>query len=307
MTAEPLVLSGLLRLAAEDLRSAGVPDAMVDARILAAAALGLSREDMLREPDRPVDVDAQARFQAMIARRCAREPVARILGSREFHSLDFGLGPDTLEPRPDSEVVVEVAVEAAVAYGQAIGGPLRVLDLGTGTGCLLLSVLHALPDAEGVGADIAAGAVDVASRNAERLGLAERTRFVRTDWTDGIDGPFDLILSNPPYIETAEIAVLSPEVAGYDPAAALDGGPDGLDAYRALAPRIAAILSSSGVVVLEVGAGQQEDVTSIFAAAGFTPVDPRTDLGGHARALSFATQPVPEWLTSAGKKGLETV
>lgn len=303
MTAEQLSLSDLLRQAAEDLRAAGIPDAMVDSRILAAAAFGLSREDMLREPHRPLDAEAQARFRGMIDRRRAREPVARILGSREFHSLDFGLGPETLEPRPDSEAVVE----AAIVYGQAFDGPVRVLDLGTGTGCLLLSVLHALSDSQGVGVDIAAGAIDVASRNAERLGLGGRARFVRTDWTDGVDGPFDLVLSNPPYIETAAIAGLSPEVAGYDPAAALDGGSDGLDAYRALAPRIAPVLSSPGVVVLEIGAGQQAEVTVIFTAAGFTPIATRTDFGGHVRALCFAAEPLPQWLTDAGKKGLETV
>jgi release factor glutamine methyltransferase len=303
VTADPLVLSGSLRLAAEDLRAAGVPDAMVDARILAAAAFGLSREDMLLEPHRPVEADAEARFRAMIARRCAREPVARILGSREFRSLDFGLGPDTLEPRPDSEAVVE----AAVAYGHAFPGTVRVLDLGTGTGCLLLSVLNELPDATGVGTDIAAGAIDMASRNAGSLGLGNRARFVCTDWTDGLDGSFDLILSNPPYITTAEIAALAPEVAVYDPSAALDGGNDGLDAYRALAPRVSEIVSPSGVVVLEIGAGQQDDVISIFVATGFGLVDIRRDLGGHVRALSFAMEPLPEWLTPAGKKGLETV
>lgn len=303
MTADPLVLSGALRLAAEDLRAAGVPEAMVDARILAAAAFALSREEMLLEPHRPVEADAQARFRAMIERRCAREPVARILGSREFRSLDFGLGPDTLEPRPDSETIVE----AAVTFGQTFPGDIRVLDLGTGTGCLLLSVLSELPGATGVGSDIAAGAIEVASRNAENLGLSDRVRFVCTDWTDGLDGSFDLILSNPPYIATAEIAVLAPEVAAYDPSTALDGGADGLDAYRALAPRALEVLSPSGVVVLEIGAGQQDDVISIFGAVGFGLVDIRSDLGGHARALSFAMEPLPKWLTRTGKKGLETV
>ena len=303
MTADRPALSGVLRQAAEDLRAAGVPDAMVDARILAAAAFELSREDMLLEPHRAVEAGAQAHFRALIGRRCAREPVARILGSREFRSLDFGLGPETLEPRPDSEAVVE----AAVAYGQAFPGAVRVLDLGTGTGCLLLSVLNELPGATGVGSDIAAGAIETACQNAESLGLADRVRFVRTDWTDGIDGTFDLILSNPPYITTAGLAALAPEVAAYDPLAALDGGADGLDAYRALAPRVACTLSPSGVVVLETGAGQQDDVTSIFVAAGFGPVDIRRDLGGHARALSFGMEPLPEWLTGTRKKGLETV
>lgn len=296
-------LSDVLRVAAEELRAADVPDAMIDARILAAAAFELSREEMLLEPHRAVGRDAETRFRAMIDRRCTREPVARILGSREFRSLEFGLGTETLEPRPDSEAVVEMAV----AYGRAFPGIVRILDLGTGTGCLLLSVLNELPQAAGVGSDIAGGAIETASQNAQSLGLADRARFVRTHWTDGIEGPFDLILSNPPYITTAEIAGLAPEVAAYDPAAALDGGADGLNAYRALAPRISALLSPSGVAVLEIGAGQQDDVIPVFEASALRFVDTRRDLGGHARALSFTKEPRPEWLTAVGKKGLETV
>ncbi|CAN0384598.1 unnamed protein product [Discosporangium mesarthrocarpum] len=276
---------------------------MVDARLLAAAACGLSREEMLLEPHRAVAFDAQARFREMVARRCRREPVARILGSREFRSLEFGLGPDTLEPRPDSETIVD----AAVRYGRAFAGPIRVLDLGTGTGCLLLSVLDELGDATGIGSDIATGAIEVATRNAQKLGLADRARFVQADWTAGIDGPFDLILSNPPYINSGEIAELAPEVAAYDPMVALDGGVDGLDAYRALTSCAPPILSAGGVVVIEIGAGQQGDVTAIFDGAGFGLVEARDDLGGHTRALVFAKEPMPEWLTKARKKGLETV
>lgn len=303
MTAGPPTLSGELGRAAQSLREAGVPDAMVDARILAAVAFGLTREDMLLEPHFPVDAETQACFRSMIERRCAREPVARIIGSREFRSLDFRLGAQTLEPRPDSETVVEMAV----AYGRAMPGSVRVLDLGTGTGCLLLSVINELPHATGVGSDIAAGAVETASLNAKCLGLADRVRFVRADWTDGIDGPFDMVLSNPPYIATAEIADLAPEVAMYDPSSALDGGGDGLAAYRALARCVGRILSSSGVVVLEIGAGQKDDVTTIFGDSGFAPVGTRTDLGGHVRAVSFAMEPLSEWLTDDLKKGLETV
>tara|TARA_R110002072_G_scaffold30957_23_gene96064 strand:+ start:440 stop:1351 length:912 start_codon:yes stop_codon:yes gene_type:complete len=303
VTADAVSLSALLRRAADELRDAGVPDAMIDARILAGSAFGLSREKMLLEPHCPVSPDAEARFNAFVARRCAREPVARILGSREFRSLDFLLGPETLEPRPDSEAIVDLAV----AYGRAMAGPLRVLDLGTGTGCLLLSVLDELPGATGVGSDIAAGAVAMAARNAESLGLADRAEFVCADWTDGVEGPFDLVLSNPPYITRDEIAGLAPEVSEYDPQAALDGGPDGLDAYRAIAGRVAAVLSSAAVVVVEIGAGQQAGVVSTFETGSFTLVDTRRDLGGHVRALSFARKPLPEWLTGTGKKGLETV
>ena len=249
MTAGPPTLSGELGRAAQSLRKAGVRDAMVDARILAAAAFGLSREEMLLEPHRPVDVEAQARFRSMIDQRRARAPVARIIGSREFRSLNFRLGAETLEPRPDSETVVEMAVSC----GRAMPRGVRLLDLGTGTGCLLLSVINELPGATGVGSDIAAGAIETAALNAECLGLADRVQFVCADWTDGIDGPFDMVLSNPPYIMTAEIADLAPEVAMYDPLSALDGGDDGLAAYRAIGRQVRAVLSPAGVVVLEIG------------------------------------------------------
>tara|TARA_R110000868_G_scaffold55460_5_gene172521 strand:+ start:22443 stop:23354 length:912 start_codon:yes stop_codon:yes gene_type:complete len=299
---EPAILSARLRAAASELRSAGVADAMADARILAAAALGLSREDMLREPHREMDAAGLAAFDGMIDRRCRREPVARILGSREFRSLDFRLGADTLDPRADSETLVD----AALAWGKRFSGPLRVLDVGTGTGCLLLAVLHELPGATGTGTDIAAGAVEIAVRNAGLLNLAGRATFVRADWTDGVAGRFDLVLSNPPYIETAAIAGLAPEVAVHDPVRALDGGPDGLDAYRALARRLGNCLSPEGVAIMEIGPTQCDAVTGIFEAHGFPRLEIRQDFGGRPRCLVFAAQAVSKWLTPVVKKGLET-
>lgn len=295
-------LSGILRKAAEDLRLAGVADAMADARILASSAFGLTREDMLREPHRQTLPEDRAALENMIRRRCDREPVGRILGRREFRSLEFMLGPDTLEPRPDSETIVE----AGVAYGKRFKPSVRVLDIGTGTGCLLLAVLNELPTAHGVGIDISAGAIETATGNADRLGLSERSEFVCGNWTDGIDGTFDLVLSNPPYIETAEIAALSPEVSRHDPVRALDGGVDGLEAYREIAERLDRCLSPEGVAVLEIGATQRDAVSHIFAARGFDLVESRDDFGGHPRGLVFAAEPVPEWLTALGKKGLET-
>ena len=302
MTAGSVTLSAVLRGAAEELRNAGVPDAMSDARILAATALGLTREDMLREPHREIDPAALVAFGKMIARRCGREPVSRILGAREFRSLAFRLGPDTLDPRPDSEIIVE----AAVAYGERFPEPVRVLDICTGTGCLLLALLNELPDAVGVGTDIARGAVEIAARNAGEHNLSDRTTFVRTNWTDGIEGRFDVVVSNPPYIETAEIATLAPEVSDYDPMTALDGGADGLDAYRDLADRLARSLAPEGVAVIEIGAAQSEAVTQIFTLAGFPLVETRHDFGGHPRCLVFARGPASKWLTAEGKKGLET-
>jgi len=304
VTAAPATLATVLRDADEELRTAGVDDAMSDARILAAHALGLSREDMLREPHRELAAADLQLFDDMISRRCGREPVARILGRREFRSLFFRLAPDTLDPRPDSETIVEAAVD----YGSQLLGadPVRVLDIGTGTGCLLLSMLNELPGSTGVGTDIAGGAVETADRNAVDLGLSGRARFICTDWTDAVAGVFDLVVSNPPYIATAEIATLAPEVSDHDPLKALDGGADGLDAYRVIAGRLGQILSPNGVSVCEIGSTQRDAVAAIFAAQGFSLVETRDDFGGHPRALVFGMDPLPEWLTNARKKGLET-
>ena len=247
-------------------------------------ALDRTPEALFRDPDAPVAASEAARFLALVRRRANREPISRILGEREFRSLPFSLVPDTLDPRPDSETVVE----AALGWCGGRPGPLRVLDLGTGTGCLLLSVLKARPDATGIGTDIAAGAVAAAARNAAALGLSERASFLRTDWDTGIGGRFDLILSNPPYIPTSEIDGLEPEVSLWDPKAALDGGMDGLDAYRQLAPAVAGRLAPGGAAFLEIGAGQAEPVQVIMAAGGLTRFDRKADLGGVVRCLGFS-------------------
>lgn len=280
-------LSDILRAAADELRRADVADALSDARILASAAFGLSREDILREPHREIGPGSRSAFDEMIRRRCDREPVGRILGRREFRSLEFGLGPDTLEPRPDSETIVAAAVD----YGKRIPGPVRVLDVGTGTGCLLLAVLNELPGSRGVGVDIAEGAIRIARRNAEDLGFSERAEFVRANWTDGVDGVFDVVVSNPPYIETAEIATLAPEVSRHDPARALDGGADGLDAYRALSDRLGGYLAAGGVIVLETGSTQHDAVARIFTENGFRLLESLADFGGRPRGLVFASNP----------------
>ncbi len=246
-------------------------------------ALDRTPEALFRDRDAPVPASEAARFLALVRRRANREPISRILGEREFRSLPFSLDPDTLDPRPDSETVVE----AALGWCGERPGPLRVLDLGTGTGCLLLSVLQARPDATGIGTDIAAGAVAAASRNAAALGLSERVSFHRTDWGSGIGGRFDLILSNPPYIPTSEIDGLEPEVSLWDPKAALDGGTDGLDAYRQLAPTVAGRLAPNGAAFLEIGAGQERPVEAIMAAEGFSQFLRHADLGGIVRCLGF--------------------
>ena len=287
MTSETYDLKTVLRRAVSTLKKAGIEDAAADSRILAAENFGLRREDMLRSPDMLLDCVSVSAFGRSIARRAAHEPVSRILGRREFRSLDFEIGPATLDPRPDSETIVEAVLDIAADMKP----DLRVLDIGTGSGCLLLSILHELPAAHGVGTDIDAGAIAYAGCNAHALGLAGRVEFRRTNWVDGVDGPFEIILSNPPYIRTGDIPGLASEVAKYDPTVALDGGKDGLDAYRALSACISPVVALAGAVVLEIGAGQEADVETIFTSTDFGLAGKRADLAGRNRAMIFGRTP----------------
>jgi len=282
-----MTLAEAVEAAARRLAAAGIDEPRRDARLLVCRLLGGGPELLLGHPERALSADEAARIQAAVARRAAREPVSRILGEREFWSLPFGLNAATLDPRPDSETLVE-AVLAECADRAA---PLKLLDLGTGTGCLLLALLSELPAASGTGIDVSAEAVEQAAGNAGRLGLAARARFRRHSWSEGLaalgDG-WDVIVSNPPYIESGAIAGLEPEVAGYDPAAALDGGADGLDAYRALIPAAAAVLAPGGLVALEIGIGQAAAVEALLAAAGLAPIRRARDLAGVERCLLAA-------------------
>jgi release factor glutamine methyltransferase len=269
------------------LRAAGVDGARRDCRLLLAEALGCGPAQVFGYPERPVSAVAAERFEAMIARRAAREPVSRILGRREFWSLDFRLARDTLDPRPDSETLVATLVERLAARRAE---SFSLLDLGTGSGCLLLALLTELPAACGVGIDVAEGAVDAARENAAALGLADRAAFrcvdwTDKDWTDRLDGPFDVVLSNPPYISSAEIADLDPEVARYDPARALDGGADGLDAYRTIVAALPFLLRDGGTAAFEVGDGQADDVLGLLATADFEALECVRDLSGVARCV----------------------
>lgn len=284
MTSSAVDLVNVLRAASLELTNAGVEGAIVDSRILASAAFGLSREEILREPNAPLKMSDVNSFSEMIKRRCAREPVSRILGVREFRGLSFKVVPSTLDPRPDSETIVE----AVLGIARGMSDRLRVLDVGTGTGCLLLSVLKALPKARGVGTEIDPDAAACAARNTEALGLSDRAEIVCSRWVEGIAGPFDIIFSNPPYIPTSEIRRLAPEVAFYEPVGAIDGGADGLDAYRILAELLLNLLSPSGKVVFEIGAQQGNSVSAIFCAAGFSVVGRHKDLAGRERALIFS-------------------
>ncbi|HEY4136268.1 MAG TPA: peptide chain release factor N(5)-glutamine methyltransferase [Alphaproteobacteria bacterium] len=280
---ETATIGAALKAAAARLAAGGVAEARLEARVLAGAALDLSREALLTRDGQPAAPDGLARLDALVARRIVGEPTARLLGRQEFWSLDFGLGPETLIPRADSETIIE----AALAGIPDRAAPLRVLDFGTGSGCLLLALLSELPAARGLGVDASAATLAVATSNAERLGLAARAEFRQGDWGAGLAGPFDVIVSNPPYIPDADIAGLAPEVARFEPRRALAGGDDGLDCYRALAPHVARLVAADGVAVFEIGQGQADDVQRIMEAAGLRPAGRRADLAGIARALSF--------------------
>jgi release factor glutamine methyltransferase len=283
----------VLRIAAAFLAEAGIEDPAVDARRLTAHALGLDRTGLLREANTSVDATSLARLSANLHRRTAREPVSRIIGQRDFHGLSLELNEATLDPRPDTETVVAVACHLAARMPLADGGTLRILDLGTGTGAIALALLAALPSAEAVATDISSAALDMARRNAERLGLAERVRFVRAHWLDDVDGTYHLIVSNPPYIPTDDIAGLTAEVAEWDPRAALDGGPDGLDAYRAILAKAGQVLAPGGWIVFEVGHDQSLQVASLALEKGFEPApldwQMLRDLGGNVRCVAVAT------------------
>jgi len=260
-------LRGLVEKARVSFKRAAIPEADLDARVLACAAAGAGHVDLIANGDAPVGEEVVAVLDTFIERRLAREPVSRIIGQREFWSLTFDLGRETLDPRADSETLIEAVVELSAVAGQSAPFE-RICDLGTGSGCLLVSLLCQFQTAIGVGVDICAGALRVARRNAMAHRADRRALFVCADWTAPLSGPFDLVISNPPYIRSADIATLEPEVRCHDPHRALDGGTDGLDAYRQISSRAAAILRPDGWFVVEVGAGQAGDVKQIMKAAG---------------------------------------
>ena len=269
------------RLLARTLTRAGNGTAGLDARLLIEGSLATENP----EPDMTLPPEALARLRGFAKRRLAGEPVWRILGEREFWSLRFRLSPATLEPRPDSETIVEAAL--AELKGRR-DEPLSLLDLGTGTGCLLIALLSELPRARGLGIDLSEEACSTAAGNAALNGVAERATFRQGSWTDGLFGRFDLIVSNPPYIPSGEIAGLSVEVREHDPILALDGGADGLAPYRIFARTLPALLAPAGIIVFEIGAGQGPDVVALMQAGGLEFRGSRNDLGGHERALIFA-------------------
>jgi len=249
----------------------------LDAELLMAHALGMSREQMLLSA---MDAEAPAAFAALLARRLAHEPVAYITGRRAFWTIELEVGPGVLVPRPDSETLIDAAIDR---FGPR--GPATILDLGTGPGTLLLAALDQWPQARGLGIDRSEDALAYARRNAARLGLGDRAELRLGDWGEGIEGRFDLVLANPPYV--AADADLPPDVADHEPAAALFAGADGLDDYRRLAPQLPLLIAPGGVACVEIGAGQKQAVAALFAAAGLT-VASRDDLAGVARCLVLA-------------------
>lgn len=274
-----------LHLMARAFETAGIDDAMIDARALLGHALRLERAQLVSHADRILDAREIDAVSALALRRLKREPVARILGRKEFWDQMLDVGPAVLVPRPETETVVEVALDAIARDGTKME-KLRILDIGTGSGALLLALLGELPNAIGTGTDISEAALAVARGNAERNDLAARCTFVVCDIARGVEGPFDLVVSNPPYIAHDEIATLAPEVRDYDPALALDGGKDGLDAYRAIAADASRLLASGGRLIVELGDGEAEAVAALFTKAGLSVGAARADLAGIPRALT---------------------
>ena len=269
------------------LRQSGMGTPELDARLLLCHAAGLTHEATIARAHSDLGTAAAARLEALIARRLECEPVSRILGLREFYGRAFLVDRHTLDPRPDTETLIEAALELVASRGLP-NQPLNLLDLGTGTGCILITLLAELPEACGVGTDISAEALTVAATNAQRLGVAKRASFMASDWVDGIAGKFHLIVSNPPYIPSAEIAALAEEVARHDPRLALDGGPDGLDAYRRFATRAGQILAPNGRILVEIGCEQAEAVVEILNQAGLGLDGTRAvkrDLAGRPRVV----------------------
>ena len=276
------------------LGEAGIEHPLRDARLLVAAALGATAEDIIRDPARRFEPIEAERLSGFAARRLAREPVSRILGVRGFYGREFLVTPATLDPRPCTETVVEAALEVLAESGLR-ERPIRILDVGTGSGALVVTLLAELPLAVGVGTDVSDEALRAAHDNAVRLGVASRCSFVNRRSLERIAGPFDLLVSNPPYIPSGEIPGLAPEVHAYDPAGALDGGADGLAIYRALARDLVRVVPR-GWALFEVGAGQAADVERLLRdGAGDALADVRTwqDLGHHTRCVAVKTQHYP--------------
>lgn len=303
MTTEPLspkpadgaaTLLTVWKSAQARLKAGRIDSPAIDARLLLEAAADASRMDILTDPYRIVTPQQQAAYETMVERRLKREPVSRIIGKKGFWKIILNVTPDVLSPRPDTETIMDIAMLAFTPQER-----FTAIDLGTGSGAILLALLTERTGATGVGTDISSEALAVAKENASNLDLNDRATFLRTEWAAGFgDASFDLVMSNPPYIPTDHIAGLDPEVRDHDPHLALDGGPDGLQAYRDLAPEIKRILKPLGVFAVEIGWDQGPQVKELFEAVGFTDVKIIKDLGDRDRVVTNGpdprTNPIPQ-------------
>ena len=283
-------VSEALQLIAQTFRAAGIDDADADARVLAGHALHLDRARLISQSDRVLEAREVNAISGLAARRLKREPVSRILGRKEFWSLALAITPDVLVPRPETETVVEGALDFVVRNGLRME-KLRILDIGTGSGALLVALLNELPNATGIGTDISRAALEAAQINVAQFGFESRSSLIACDMAAGVQGQFDLVVSNPPYIARGQIASLAPEVRDYDPMMALDGGDDGLTAYRSISADAKRILAQGGRLFVEMGAGQEPAVRELFTNAGLVVGIARNDLAGTPRVLGAGFVP----------------
>ena len=281
---EPLTVGAAQRACVAPLKDADIDEPVMEARLLVGFVLGGGPERVLADRDERLTAEQASALRAALTQRCQRVPMAQIIGVREFWSLPFKVTSATLTPRPDTETLVEGLLH------HVSEPPARILDLGTGTGCILLALLNEWPDAKGVGVDASADALAVASENGEILGLSSRVRFVQADWnqeqwTHVLGGPFDVVVSNPPYIPALDIEALEDDVRTHEPRRALDGGDDGLEAYHAIISQLNALMAVDGVVGFEVGIDQADDVAAMILEAGIKLLEKRADLGGVVRTV----------------------
>ncbi|MBT4880911.1 MAG: peptide chain release factor N(5)-glutamine methyltransferase [Alphaproteobacteria bacterium] len=279
-----------LRKGAEALRNASIENPPHEARLLLSLVLKKDKGFVFANPERPINQDEWQSYQQMINRRSHHEPISRIRGEREFWSLPFYLSQETLDPRPDTEVLVEGVLNDLKENNQTVSEPFRILDLGTGTGCLLLSLLSELPNSWGLGVDLSSGAIQTAKRNATQLRLSGRASFAMSDWATSIDGQFDIIVSNPPYICAQGMEKLEKSVRSFDPPLALDGGADGLEAYRTLMPQIPDILTENGTFCIEMGALQAKSLLPIVEKSNLRVAKQLFDLKGIERGFCLKKQ-----------------
>lgn len=270
-----------MRLLTDAFEQAGIEDATIDARLLLCAAAGFDHAGLIRDPDLPIE-DHADQLTHFAERRLAREPVSRIIGAKSFWSFDLLITQDVLDPRPDTETIIDTALEL---FGARQSEPLRILDLGTGSGAILCALLDCFEQANGIGIDVSKEACAIARENLSRCELSARGQIRNGNWDAARPGPYDLIVSNPPYIPTTDLAGLDPEVRLYDPALALDGGADGLNAYRDICALLPELLAPNGLMIFEIGIGQGPDVAGLMAAAGLTQIDRRADLAGMERVV----------------------